>query len=122
MNQIGHVYTRPWGTYRTIEQTSKDTNNYQIKHIVVFPKKRLSLQYHEHRHEHWTVIQGSGVATIDGTEIPMEVHSSVYIPVRSSHRMTNPTDKPMEFIEIQLGSYLGEDDIVRLEDDFGRIL
>lgn len=116
MNQIGIIYERPWGTYRTIEQK----NNYQIKHIIVFPHKRLSLQYHYHRDEHWTVISGYGVASVDGKDFPLEINDNVFIKKEKPHRMTNPTDTPMEFIEIQIGDYLGEDDIVRLEDDFGR--
>lgn len=116
MNQEGKLYERPWGTYRTIEQRE----NYQIKHIVVFPHKRLSLQYHNHRAEHWTLIKGEGIATIDKQDITMKVNDSVYIPIEKIHRMKNITSENVEFIEIQVGDYLGEDDIVRIEDDFGR--
>ena len=117
MNQVGEIYTRPWGTYRTIEQ--KD--NYQIKHIVVKPDKRLSLQYHFKRDEHWTVIKGHGIVELDGKEHVLSVNSSIFIPKEAKHRMTNKTSEDVEFIEIQIGDYLGEDDIVRVEDDFGRI-
>ena len=117
MNQVGEIYTRPWGTYRTIEQ--KD--NYQIKHIIVKPNKRLSLQYHFKRDEHWTVIKGNGIVDLDGKEHELSVNGSIFIPKESKHRMTNRTSEDVEFIEIQIGDYLGEDDIVRVEDDFGRI-
>ena len=116
MNQEGKTYERPWCTYRTVEQRG----NYQIKHIVVFPHKRLSLQYHNHREEHWTVIKGEGIATVGEDDILMKVNKSVYIPLQKIHRMTNETSENVEFLEIQIGDYLGEDDIVRLEDDFGR--
>lgn len=117
MNKVGEIYTRPWGTYRTIEQ--KD--NYQIKHIVVKPDKRLSLQYHHKRDEHWTVIKGHGIVELDGKEHVLSVNGSIFIPKEAKHRMTNRTSENVEFIEIQIGDYLGEDDIVRVEDDFGRI-
>lgn len=86
----------------------------------MFPHKRLSLQYHNHREEHWTVIKGEGVATVDKEDFLMKINNSVYIPVQKIHRMTNATSENVEFLEIQIGDYLGEDDIVRLEDDFGR--
>tara|TARA_B100000902_G_C27316893_1_gene921882 strand:- start:1533 stop:1886 length:354 start_codon:yes stop_codon:yes gene_type:complete len=117
MNEEGQIYERPWGTYRTIEQSG----NYQVKHIVVYPGKRLSLQYHEHRNEHWTIVKGKGVAQLNDKSIKMDVGSFIVIPKLSKHRMTNETEENLEFIEIQVGEYLGEDDIVRIEDDFGRI-
>jgi len=116
MNEIGRVYDRPWGSYRTIEQRQ----NYQIKHIKVYPGKRLSLQYHFKRDEHWTIIKGTSVTQLDDASIEMTVNESIFIPRKSKHRITNATDEIVEFIEIQIGEYLGEDDIVRLEDDFGR--
>tara|TARA_E500000178_G_C16394639_1_gene475926 strand:+ start:72 stop:434 length:363 start_codon:yes stop_codon:yes gene_type:complete len=117
MNQEGIIYERPWGTYRTIEQ--KD--NYQIKHIVVKPGKRLSLQYHHHRDEHWTIIKGKGSMQLDENVIEMTLNDRIFIPKESKHRMSNLTDSDVEFLEIQIGDYLGEDDIVRIEDDFGRL-
>lgn len=116
MNKVGETYTRPWGTYRTIEQRA----NYQIKHIVVNPGKRLSLQYHHKRDEHWTFIKGTGSVRLDDETKSLSVNDSIYIPKLSKHRVTNDTEHPVEFIEIQIGDYLGEDDIVRIEDDFGR--
>ena len=117
MNEVGKTYERPWGTYRTIELGS----NYQIKHIIVHPNKRLSLQYHHHRDEHWTVIKGQGVAQVDDETINMGVNDSIVISKLSKHRISNHGEDDLEFIEIQIGEYLGEDDIVRIEDDFDRI-
>tara|TARA_B100001093_G_C26539279_1_gene889473 strand:- start:119 stop:472 length:354 start_codon:yes stop_codon:yes gene_type:complete len=116
MNQVGIEYERPWGFYRTIEQ--KD--NYQIKKITVKPKSRLSLQYHHKRDEHWTVIKGKGTVTLDDKTYDMNLNDSIFIPKEAKHRMANNTDEIVEFIEIQIGDYLGEDDIVRVEDDYSR--
>lgn len=116
MNTVGKIYERPWGTYRTIEIK----NNYQIKNITVKPNKRLSLQYHNNRDEHWTVIKGTGTVQLNEKIINLKLNETIFIPKLSKHRMTNNTDKDIEFIEIQIGDYLGEDDIVRIEDDFGR--
>ena len=116
MNIVGKIYERPWGTYRTIEQRE----NYQLKHIVVKPSKRLSLQYHHHRDEHWTVIKGKGTVQLDEKSIDLELNGRVFIPKLSKHRMSNYTEEDVEFLEIQIGDYLGEDDIVRVEDYFGR--
>ena len=117
MNEVGKIYERPWGTYRTIEQR----DNYQIKHITVKPGKRLSLQYHHHRDEHWTLIKGKGVVQLNAVSVKLAVNQYMFIPKKAHHRMTNDTDEVLEFIEIQVGDYLGEDDIVRVEDDFGRV-
>ena len=117
MNEIGKIYEKPWGSYRTIEQ--KD--NYQIKHIRVQPRKRLSLQYHFKRDEHWIIIKGIGTCQLDNKSIELGLNDTIFIPRESKHRMTNNTDEFVEFIEIQIGDYLGEDDIIRIEDDFGRI-
>jgi mannose-6-phosphate isomerase len=117
MNETGKIYERPWGCYRTIEQKG----NYQIKHIKVNPRKRLSLQYHFKRDEHWTIIKGTGIAQLNDKSIVLGINDTIFIPKKSKHRITNNTDDFVEFIEIQIGDYLGEDDIVRLEDDFGRI-
>ena len=116
MNEVGKTYERPWGNYRTIEQE----DNYQIKHIRVNPRCRLSLQYHLHRDEHWTIIKGTGEAQLDNNSFQLGVNDTIFIPRESKHRMTNNTDDFVEFIEIQIGDYLGEDDIVRLEDDYNR--
>jgi len=117
MNEVGIIYERPWGYYRTIEQKE----NYQIKYITVKPKNRLSLQYHFERDEHWTIIKGTCVVQLDDKSIELGVNDTIFIPKQSKHRIINNTDEFVELIEIQIGNYLGEDDIVRLEDDFGRI-
>ena len=116
MNEVGKIYERPWGTYRTIEQR----DNYQLKHIIVYPGKRLSLQYHNHRDEHWTIIKGRATAQLDENIHELTVNDTLFIPKKSRHRITNNTDTNVEFIEIQIGDYLGENDIIRLEDDYGR--
>jgi mannose-6-phosphate isomerase-like protein (cupin superfamily) len=115
-NIVDKIYTRPWGTYRTLE--IQDT--YQVKVITVNPKSRLSLQKHLKRAEHWTVVQGELVATIGDKVKKLVVDKSVYIPIGTMHRMENLTDEAGVFIEVQTGSYLGEDDIVRIEDAYGR--
>ena len=116
MNQVGLTYNRPWGSYRTVEMT----DNYQIKHISVDAGKRLSLQRHTHRSEHWTIIEGAGVVQLGGDLVNVSVNSQIYIPKTVLHRVTNTGLKALKFIEVQIGDYLGEDDIERVEDDFGR--
>ncbi len=107
---------RPWGRYTVIDAGP----NYQVKQVEVDPGQRLSLQYHNYRAEHWVVVQGVARITI-GTEI-MDVvtNESVFVPLKTPHRLENPGAEPLRIIEVQTGSYLGEDDIVRLADDFWR--
>ena len=112
---------RPWGHYQSLDQGPR----HQVKRIVVEPGQRLSLQKHAHRAEHWTVVDGMAEITIGPELGKLEVLTvgpgeHVHIPKGSVHRMANPGDKPMTLIEVQSGNYLGEDDIVRLEDDYGR--
>ncbi|MCP3943129.1 MAG: cupin domain-containing protein [Desulfobacteraceae bacterium] len=116
LNEVGKIYRRPWGTYKTIEMAS----NYQVKIITVNPKSELSLQKHFKRSEHWVVATGQLQATINDEVKTLKANDSVDIPVQAKHRMGNVTDEPGVFIELQLGSYLGEDDIVRFEDIYGR--
>ena len=107
---------RPWGSFDSIDQGEK----YQVKRITVAPGAKLSLQYHHHRAEHWVVVSGTGKVRIgEHTQILSE-NQSVYIPVGETHSLENPGSVPLELIEVQSGSYLGEDDIVRLEDIYGR--
>lgn len=108
---------RPWGFYEGLHEGE----GRQVKHICVYPGASLSLQYHHQRSEHWTVV--GGVADVQvGEEVKrLEVDGSVYIPVTAKHRLTNPADEPMHLIEVQVGDYLGEDDIVRLDDIYGRV-
>ena len=117
INQVGQVYQRPWGTYKTIEQG----NGFQAKLITVIPGGCLSLQKHFKRAEHWIVIQGSATITVDASTQDYQINQHVYIPTESVHRLHNKTDMPMAIIEVQIGSYLGEDDIVRLDDIYNRV-
>jgi mannose-6-phosphate isomerase-like protein (cupin superfamily) len=108
---------RPWGYYKVLS----DLENHKVKRIVVYPGKRLSLQRHGKRSEHWVMISGSGLVTLDDQEILVEPGQSVDIPVGVKHRIFNPGAEPAAFVEIQMGDYFGEDDIERFEDDFGRV-
>jgi mannose-6-phosphate isomerase len=107
---------RPWGTYLVLE----DAEDHKVKRIAVSPGKRLSYQRHSRRSEHWFVLSGSGFVTLDGTDVDVAAGSAVDVPATTAHRITNPGTEDLVFIEVQHGDYFGEDDIVRLEDDFGR--
>lgn len=107
---------RPWGNYEQIDRGTR----YQVKRITVKPGGKLSLQSHFHRAEHWVVVSGTARVTIDGVERILAENQSVYIPLGAVHRMENPGQIPLELIEVQSGSYLGEDDIVRYEDVYNR--
>lgn len=107
---------RPWGTYTVLEEAP----NFKVKRIEVLPGKRLSYQKHSQRAEHWFVVEGTAKVTLDGSEIVIRSGESIDIPIGSAHRVENPGDNVLIFIEVQRGTYLGEDDIVRLEDDYGR--
>jgi mannose-1-phosphate guanylyltransferase/mannose-6-phosphate isomerase len=107
---------RPWGRYTVMDVGP----NYQVKQVEVDPGRRLSLQYHNFRAEHWVVVQGVARVTI-GREIKeVAANESVYVPLKTAHRLENPGTEPLRIVEVQTGSYLGEDDIVRLADDFWR--
>jgi mannose-6-phosphate isomerase-like protein (cupin superfamily) len=108
---------RPWGYYVVLS----DLPDHKVKRLVVYPGKRLSLQRHRHRSEYWTVISGSAVVTRDSEQISLKNGESVDIPLETAHRVFNPGETPLVFIEVQIGDYFGEDDIERLEDDFGRL-
>ena len=107
---------RPWGAYDSIDQGER----YQVKRITVKPGARLSLQMHHHRAEHWIVVCGTAKVTIGEKEQLVAENQSVYIPIGEKHCLENPGKLPLELIEVQSGSYLGEDDIVRFEDRYGR--
>ncbi|MEZ0187231.1 MAG: mannose-1-phosphate guanylyltransferase/mannose-6-phosphate isomerase [Candidatus Reddybacter sp.] len=107
---------RPWGMYDSIAANGR----YQTKRIVVNPGARLSLQKHYHRAEHWVVVQGTGLVTRGDEEVILSVNESIYIPIGMKHRLENPGVIPLEIIEVQTGDYLGEDDIVRFDDQYGR--
>jgi mannose-1-phosphate guanylyltransferase/mannose-6-phosphate isomerase len=107
---------RPWGTYTILEENG----NTKIKRIVVYPGAKLSLQMHHHRSEHWIVVQGTA-KIINGDEvIYLEENQSTYVAKTSRHRLENPGKVPLHLIEVQIGPYLEEDDIVRFDDEFGR--
>jgi mannose-1-phosphate guanylyltransferase / mannose-6-phosphate isomerase len=107
---------RPWGSYETITEGPR----FQVKHIIVDPGESLSLQMHVHRSEHWTIVRGSAEVTVGEQVSILQENESTYIPVGTRHRLANPGKVPLELIEIQCGPYLGEDDIVRFDDQYGR--
>ena len=107
---------RPWGWYDSIDHGSR----FQVKRILVKPGAALSLQMHYHRAEHWVVVSGTAEVTCGDDKLLLSENQSTYIPLGRVHRLANPGRVPLEIIEVQSGSYLGEDDIVRLEDDYGR--
>ena len=118
-SELHHVHLtvhRPWGTYTILE----NSDSYKIKNIVVKPGKRLSLQKHFHRSEHWIVVSGTALVTVGEKETLIKPNESTYIPIGEVHRLENPGKIDVVLIEAQVGSYLGEDDIVRLQDDFKR--
>lgn len=107
---------RPWGGYTSILNGER----FQVKRLFVSPGKKLSLQKHHHRAEHWVVVSGTAEVTVDDKIVTLSENESVYIPLGAVHRLANPGKIQLEVIEVQSGSYLGEDDIIRIEDDFGR--
>lgn len=114
MLEIGE---RPWGTYFVLA----DEPNYKLKRIVVNPGQKLSYQFHYKRQEYWTIIEGNAVVILDEKEIALGYGESIFIPQGAKHRIMNLTDQPVVFIEVQTGTYFGEDDIVRLDDEYERI-
>ncbi|WP_334096140.1 mannose-1-phosphate guanylyltransferase/mannose-6-phosphate isomerase [Helicobacter typhlonius] len=116
LTKVHRLVHRPWGSYGVL----LESQNYKIKQIIVKPKGRLSLQKHYHRNEHWIVVSGSGLVTIGEKEFFLKANESTYIPMGEVHRLENPGTLPLVLIEVQMGEYLGEDDIVRLNDDYQR--
>ncbi|MDF0718445.1 phosphomannose isomerase type II C-terminal cupin domain [Kaistella sp. PBT33-4] len=113
MLEIGE---RPWGKYYVLA----DEPTYKLKRIEVLPGHRLSYQYHHHRQEFWTVIQGEATVVLDGENHQLSYGMSIFIPQFSKHRIENNSSELLQFIEVQTGTYFGEDDIVRLQDDYAR--
>jgi mannose-1-phosphate guanylyltransferase / mannose-6-phosphate isomerase len=107
---------RPWGNYQSLDRGER----YQVKRIVVNPGGRLSLQKHKFRAEHWVVVRGTALVTVGDAKKTLQENESIYVPLGAVHRLENPGKTPLELIEVQSGSYLGEDDIVRLEDAYQR--
>ena len=114
MDEIDH---RPWGFYEVLS----DKPDHKVKRITVYPAKRLSLQRHQKRSEHWYIVFGNAVVTLDVEEIRLKEGESIDIPLGTAHRISNESSEDVVFIEVQRGEYFGEDDIERLEDDFGRV-
>lgn len=107
---------RPWGTFEVLD----DQQGYKVKRMTVDPGQRLSYQRHARRAEHWVVVEGLAVVTLDGAPNELRVGDSIDIPLGAAHRVENPGEAALVFVEVQTGDYFGEDDIVRLEDDYGR--
>lgn len=117
MEKLNTEYHRPWGYYIILA----DEKDHKVKRIVVKPGKRLSLQRHQKRSEHWYVLKGTAVVTLDEKEVIVPPCEAVDIPVSTAHRVRNPESQDLVFIEVQTGEYFGEDDIERLDDDYGRV-
>ncbi|PPC95358.1 MAG: mannose-1-phosphate guanylyltransferase/mannose-6-phosphate isomerase [Methylotenera sp.] len=116
LTEIHQTVQRPWGSYTVLEECQ----NFKIKRIVVNPGASLSMQMHKHRSEHWVVVSGTATITINEIEYTLQENQSTYIPKTHKHRLANNADKPLSIIEVQCGEYVGEDDIVRFEDTYGR--
>lgn len=108
---------RPWGEYRVLA----DTDTFKLKRIDVLPGQRLSYQRHEKRQEHWMVVEGAARVTLDGRDIDLVPGQAIDIPRGAWHRIACTSTVPLVFIEVQTGSYFGEDDIERRSDDYGRV-
>jgi mannose-1-phosphate guanylyltransferase len=115
-HKIHREVFRPWGKYDSIDFGDRD----QVKRITVKPGEKLSIQMHHHRSEHWIIVSGTAKVTIDEKTFLLSENESTYIPLGTVHALENPGKIPLEMIEVQTGGYLGEDDIVRFEDRYGR--
>jgi mannose-6-phosphate isomerase len=113
---IGDKDTRPWGAWQVLDEG----DGFKVKRISVHPHSRLSYQTHEHRAEHWVVARGRATCVIDGETVVAGVGQCIDVGIGVAHRIGNADDEELVIIEVMRGSYLGEDDIIRLEDDFGR--
>jgi len=113
---IQPVHETPWGGWQVLVEE----DDYKIKRILVNPGHRLSYQRHHHREEYWTIVAGNGHVVLNDTKIPVEPGQMLHIPKEAAHRMANTGSTVLIFVEVQKGTYFGEDDILRLEDDYGR--
>ncbi len=116
LTELHKTAYRPWGGYSSVLSGER----FQVKRLFVHPGKKLSLQRHHHRSEHWIVVRGTAEVTVDDRITVITENQSIYLPLGATHRLANPGKILLELIEVQTGSYLGEDDIIRIEDDFGR--
>ena len=107
---------RPWGSFTVLDEA----DGFKVKRIEVLPGKRLSYQRHAQRAEHWVVVHGTAKVTLNDQEVIVETGEAIDIAIGAAHRVENPGDETLVFVEVQRGPYLGEDDIERLQDDFGR--
>ncbi len=117
LNSSNREDHRPWGFYEVLS----DQPDHKVKRVSVYPGKRLSLQRHHRRSEHWHLIRGESLVSLEGREFRLRPGDSIDIPRGTAHRIQNPGNEIMAFIEVQRGDYFGEDDIERLEDDYGRV-
>ncbi|CAB4695599.1 MAG: cupin domain-containing protein [Actinobacteria bacterium] len=113
---VGEFENRPWGAWYVLDEG----DGFKVKRIDVLPQQRLSYQTHEHRAEHWFIVTGKATCVIDGEQVIAGPGQTVDVAIGQPHRITNMEDELLQIIEIQMGRYTGEDDIVRLEDDYGR--
>jgi mannose-6-phosphate isomerase-like protein (cupin superfamily) len=113
---VGAVVKRPWGSYQVLHEGER----YKVKKITVTQGEKLSLQFHQHRAEHWVVVSGTAKVTLGGKVFYVSENESTFIPIREVHRLENSGKIPLEMIEVQSGGYLEEDDITRLEDGYNR--
>jgi len=117
LTEVHKTAYRPWGGYSSVLSGDR----FHVKRLFVKPGKKLSLQKHHHRAEHWIVVRGAAEVTKDGEVSMVGENQSIYLPLGCTHRLANPGKIELELIEVQTGSYLGEDDIIRIEDEFGRV-
>jgi mannose-1-phosphate guanylyltransferase len=115
--KLHRTVTRPWGAYTVLQEGP----GFKIKRIEVKPGASLSLQMHRHRSEHWVVVSGEARVTNGDRVYPLRANESSFIPAHSRHRLENPGSEPLVLIEVQCGDYVGEDDIVRFDDRYGRV-
>jgi mannose-6-phosphate isomerase-like protein (cupin superfamily) len=113
---MGESAARPWGSWEVLDEAA----GYKVKRIVVHPHSRLSYQTHEHRSEHWVVVSGKATCVVNGDTTIAGPGDCIDVPLGAAHRIVNGEDETLVIIEVQRGEYTGEDDIVRLEDDYGR--
>ena len=114
---MSETVIKPWGSYEVVKEQD---GCFKVKHICVLPGKRLSLQSHKHRSEHWVIVKGNAWVQLGDLYYRLKENEHIYIPANEKHRIENCENSVLEFIETQCGTYLGEDDIIRYDDDYGR--